>query len=50
MVKVQKTSNDQLIITIPKKIAEFKGIGKGTEIMFREHTKDSLIIEIVKEK
>lgn len=48
MVKVQKTSNEQLIITIPKKIAEFKGIDKGTEIIFREHTKSSLIMEIKK--
>ena len=48
MVKVQKTSNEQLILTIPKKIAEFKGIDKGTKIIFREHTKNSLIIEILK--
>ena len=48
MVKVQKTSNEQLILTIPKKIAEFKGIDKGTEVMFREHTKNSLIIEVIK--
>ena len=48
MVKVQKTSNDQLILTIPKKIAEFKGIDKGTKIIFREHKKNSLIIEISK--
>lgn len=48
MVKVQKTPNEQLILTIPKKIAEFKNIDKGTELIFREHTKNSLIIEIVK--
>ncbi len=49
MVKVQRTPNNQLIITVPKKIAEFKGIEKGTRVVFREHTKNSLIIEIVKE-
>ena len=48
MVKVQKTSNSQLIITIPKKIAEFKGIDKGTKIIFKEHGRNSLIIEIEK--
>lgn len=50
MVKVQRTPNNQLILTIPKKIAEFKGISKGTQIMFREHTKNALIIEVVKDE
>ena len=50
MVKVQKTPNDQLVLTIPKKIAEFKGIEKGTKVTFREHTKNTLIIEIEKEE
>ena len=50
MVKVQKTPNNQLVLTIPKKIAEFKGIDKGTKIIFKEHKKNSIIIEIVKEK
>jgi hypothetical protein len=50
MVKVQRTSNNQLILTIPKKIAEFKGIDRGTEIIFREHTKNSLILEVAKKK
>ena len=48
MVTVQQTPNDQLIITIPKKIAEFKDITKGTKILFREHTKNSLLLEIQK--
>lgn len=48
MVKVQKTSNNQLILTIPKKLADFKGIDKGSEIIFKEHTKNSFIIEIKK--
>ena len=50
MVKVQKTPNNQLIITIPKKIAEFKDIDKGTEVAFKEHTKNSFIIEINRKK
>ncbi|MBR9699698.1 hypothetical protein GOV09_04540 [Candidatus Woesearchaeota archaeon] len=50
MVKVQKTPNNQLIITLPKKIAEFKGIDKGTEVVFREHTKNTFIIEIKKKR
>lgn len=49
MIKVQKTPNNQLIVTIPKKIAEFKNIDKGTKIIFKEHTKNSLIMEIIKE-
>jgi bifunctional DNA-binding transcriptional regulator/antitoxin component of YhaV-PrlF toxin-antitoxin module len=48
MVKVQKTPNNQLIITIPRKIAEFKGIDKGTEIIFKEGEKNTLIIELGK--
>jgi antitoxin component of MazEF toxin-antitoxin module len=50
MVKVQKTPNNQLILTIPKKIAEFKDIDKGTEVTFKEHTKNSFIIEIKRKK
>jgi bifunctional DNA-binding transcriptional regulator/antitoxin component of YhaV-PrlF toxin-antitoxin module len=49
MVKVQKTPNNQLIITIPKTLAEFKGIDKGTKVIFKDHTKNSLVIEIIKE-
>jgi len=50
MVKVQKTPNDQLVLTIPKKLAEFKGIDKGTELVFKEHGKNSFILEIVKKR
>ncbi len=39
-----------MIVTIPKKIAEFKGISKGTKIAFKEHTKNTLIIEIIPEE
>ncbi|MBS3144834.1 Ig-like domain-containing protein [Candidatus Woesearchaeota archaeon] len=45
MVKIQKLSNGQLILTLPKKIAEFKNWDNGTEVLFKEHTKDSLIIQ-----
>jgi AbrB family looped-hinge helix DNA binding protein len=34
MVKVQRLPNGQLIITIPKKIAEYEGIKKGTKVDF----------------
>ncbi|MBS3136350.1 hypothetical protein J4401_05305 [Candidatus Woesearchaeota archaeon] len=48
MVRVQKTTNNQLILTIPRLIAEFKGVNKGTEVVFKDHKKDSLILEIVR--
>ncbi len=50
MVKVQKTTNDQLIVTIPKMIAQFKEIDKGTQVVFKDHTQNSFIVEIVREK
>jgi antitoxin component of MazEF toxin-antitoxin module len=50
MVKVQKTTNNQLILTLPKMLADFKGIDKGTEVTFKEHTKNTIILEIVRKK
>ena len=46
MVKIQKLPNGQLIITIPKRLAEFKGWDKGTDMIFRDHTKDSIILAL----
>lgn len=47
MVKIQKLPNGQLVITVPKKIAEYEGLGKGTELEFRKHDK-GFILEIKK--
>ena len=49
MVTIQKTSHNQLIITIPKIIAEFKQLDKGTKVIFKEHTKNTLLLEIVRD-
>tara|TARA_Y100000310_G_C20504502_1_gene725736 strand:- start:604 stop:750 length:147 start_codon:yes stop_codon:yes gene_type:complete len=37
MVKVQKLYSGQLVITIPKRIAEYEGIEKGMEVQFEKH-------------
>lgn len=44
-VKIQRLPNGQLVITIPKKLAELKGWGKGTIVLFKDHSLDSFIIE-----
>ena len=36
MVKIQRLPSGQLIITIPKKIAEYEGIEKGMELDFKK--------------
>ena len=43
MVKVQKLPNGQLVITIPKKIAEYEGIKKGTKIDFKKNKEGILL-------
>jgi len=45
MVKLQQLPNGQLILTVPKKLAEFKGWTKGTIVRFKEHARNSFIIE-----
>jgi hypothetical protein len=45
MVKVQQLPNGQLILTVPKKLAEFKGWKKGTVVNFKEHSPNAFIIE-----
>ena len=44
MPKIQKLPSGQLVITIPKKIAEYEGLEKGTTLEFRKH-KDGFILE-----
>jgi len=48
MVKVQKLPSGQLVVTIPKVLADYEGIEKGTEVEFKKH-KDGFILEIKKE-
>ncbi|MBS3158786.1 hypothetical protein J4206_05870 [Candidatus Woesearchaeota archaeon] len=45
MVKLQKLPNGQLVLTIPKQLAALKGWDKGITITFKEHDKNSFVIE-----
>ena len=47
MVKIQKLPSGQLIITIPKLLAEYEGLKKGSKLEFKKH-KDGFILEIIK--
>ena len=47
MVKIQKLQSGQLVITIPKRLAEYEGLDKGSELEFKKH-KDGFILEIKK--
>ena len=44
MPKIQKLPSGQLVITIPKKIAEYEGLDKGMELEFKKH-KDGFMLE-----
>jgi|TARA_Y100000310_G_C20587184_1_gene766067 antitoxin component of MazEF toxin-antitoxin module len=48
MVKIQKLPSGQLVITIPKVLAEYENLEKGAEIEFKKH-KEGFILRIVKE-
>ncbi len=49
MVKIQKLPSGQLVITIPKKIAEYEGLDKGMELDFKKHEK-GFLLELSKKK
>lgn len=46
MVKIQKLPNGQLVLTLPKQLAEYKGWDKGTEVIFKDHSPNSFILEL----
>ena len=50
MIKIQRLPNGQLVITIPKKLAELKGWDKGTVLSFMDNDKNSLILVKKEEK
>ncbi len=50
MVKVQKLPSGQLVITIPKLLADYEGIKKGTNLVFKKYKGGAFILEVVKEK
>tara|TARA_Y100000310_G_C20677259_1_gene813806 strand:+ start:2628 stop:2795 length:168 start_codon:yes stop_codon:yes gene_type:complete len=43
MVKIQQLPSGQLVITIPKKIAEYEGLDKGEELEFKKHKSGFLL-------
>ena len=47
MVKIQKLQSGQLVITIPKRLAEYEGLDKGMDLIFRKH-KEGFILEVKK--
>ena len=49
MVKIQRLPSGQLVITIPKRLAEYEGLDKGMEISFKKH-KEGFILEIGKDE
>ncbi|MBS3097290.1 hypothetical protein J4209_00680 [Candidatus Woesearchaeota archaeon] len=49
MVKIQKLPSGQLVITIPKRLAEYEGLDRGMDLVFKKH-KEGFILEINKEK
>lgn len=50
MVKLQQLPNGQLVLTVPKKLAEFKGWKKGTVVKFKDHSQKAFIIEAMPEE
>ena len=46
-MKIQKLPSGQLVVTVPKVLAEYEGLDKGTEVEFKKH-KDGFILKIVK--
>lgn len=47
MVKIQQLPSGQLVITIPKRLAEYEQLTKGTEIEFKKHP-EGFILEVKK--
>ena len=45
MVKVQKLYTGQLVVTIPKRLAEYEHISQGMDVDFKKH-KDGFIMTI----
>ncbi|MBW2977673.1 hypothetical protein KY331_02405 [Candidatus Woesearchaeota archaeon] len=47
MVKIQKLPSGQLILTIPKRLAEYEKLEKGMELVFEKH-KEGFILKVVR--
>ena len=48
MVKIQKLPSGQLVITIPKVLADYEGLEKGAEVEFKKH-EEGFLLKIKKE-
>ena len=48
MVKIQKLPSGQLVITIPKLLAEYEGLKKGMELDFKKHKEGFILLGIKK--
>lgn len=48
MVYVQKTSNEQFVITIPKSIIKLVKWKKGTELVFLQDNQGNVILKTIK--
>ena len=49
MVKIQQLPSGQLVITIPKVIAEYENLKKGMNLDFKKH-KEGFLLKIENEK
>ena len=49
MVKIQELPSGQLLITIPKLLAEYEGLKKGMELEFKKH-EDGFLLELKHKK
>lgn len=47
MVKIQRLPSGQLVITLPKVLAEYEGLEKGTEVEFKKH-EEGFILKIIR--
>ena len=45
MVKIQKLPSGQLVVTIPKVLADYEGLEKGAEVEFKKH-KEGFVLKI----
>lgn len=49
MVKIQELPSGQLVITIPKILAEYEGLKKGMEVDFKKGS-SGFVLEVKKQK
>lgn len=47
MVKIQKLPSGQLVVTIPKVLADYEGLDKGIEVEFKKH-EEGFVLKIKK--